>query len=74
MPRWIFAVFDSDLSFYKSQIQKLANGVILESGRSQAIDPSRRRFAISLASLCARRMVMGNNSGVSSVAYPNIIP
>lgn len=24
MPRWIFAVFDSDLSFYKSQIQKLA--------------------------------------------------
>jgi hypothetical protein len=69
----IFAVFNSDLRFYRIRHMHMWVA-ILESGRSHSIDPSRRRLAISLASLCARRMVMGNSSGVSSVAYPNIIP
>src|SRR5580658_9594668 len=49
-------------------------GGILESGRSQPIEPLRRQIAISLFNLWAKRIVMGSNSGVSSVAYPNIIP
>ncbi len=72
MARGILTIFNSNLSFLR--LEGLTEGDLLESGRSQAIEPSRRRRAISLLRLCAKRMVIGNNSGVSSVAYPNIIP
>lgn len=72
MTRGILTVFNSDLCF--SRLADLTERGILESGRSQAIEPSRRRRAISLFRLCAKRIVIGNSSGVSSVAYPNIIP
>ena len=45
---------------------------VLESGRNQPMDPSRRAVAMAALSWWASMMVLGINSGVSSVAYPNL--
>src|SRR5437879_13296621 len=73
MARGILTVFNCDLCFY-ALVSSGFGSDLLESGRSQAMEPSRRARAISWFSLWAKRIVMGNSSGVSSVAYPNIIP
>lgn len=41
---------------------------VLESGLSQGSSPERRRAAMRALSLCARMMVRGMHSSVSSVA------
>lgn len=47
---------------------------VLESGLSQGSVPFRRNSAILALRLCARTIVRGIHSSVSSVAYPNIRP
>ena len=47
---------------------------VLPSGRRYSIVPSLRTAASCFASRCASQIGMGMRSGVSSHAYPNIIP